>query len=246
MQIHALKYGDLMGSPDTKDILLAAGPGSDASHQEWLAMAEAKLALGWSGQATSVLLLEPDHPKGFPAWLDPSFISPDPATHGPAAVDRAVQALADADLEPADIRTVLVTHDHGDHVDARVLELLPNATVFAPEGSSVPGAVPFDADHLAGRVTHLDTPGHWGPHSSYVVDLPGLDVSICLAGDLAMSHAHLLSLDHPLAFADHDAGRDSLRRVFAELDARPARLKMIMPGHDRPIFVTERLRELVG
>jgi glyoxylase-like metal-dependent hydrolase (beta-lactamase superfamily II) len=245
MHLHALKYGDLMGSPDTKDILLDAGPGTDAAHQQWLAMADAKLAMGWSGQATSVLLLDPDHPTGFPAWLDPSFISPDPSTHGEVAVDRAVAALADAGLTPADIRTVLVTHDHGDHVDPRVLDLLPEARVFAPEGSSVPRARPFDPDHLDGLVTHLDTPGHWGPHSSYVIDLPDLDVSLCLAGDLAMSHAHLLSLDHPLAFADHAAGRASLMRVFAELDARSTRLKMLLPGHDRPIFVSTRLRELV-
>ena len=246
MHLHTLKYGDLLGSPDTKDLLLAAGTGTDAAHQQWLAMTHAKLALGWSGQATSALLLAPDHPRGFPAWLDPSFISPDPASHGQIAVDRALQSLSDAGLAPDDIRTVLITHDHSDHVDPRVLDLLLNATVFAPAGSSIPHALPLDPDHLDGLVTHLDTPGHWGPHSSYVIDLPDLDVSLCLAGDLAMSHAHLLSLDHPLAFADHDAGKASLTRVFAELDARPTRLKMLLPGHDRPIFVTRRLRDLVG
>ena len=246
MQLHVIKYGDLMGSPDTKDILLEAGPGTDDAHEQWLAMAEAKLALGWSGQATSALLLAPDHPRGFPAWLDPSFISPDPATHGQVAVDRALGALADAGLATGDIRTVLVTHDHGDHVDARVLALLPNATVFAPVGSSVPGALPFESRHLDGLVTCLDTPGHWGPHSSYVIDLPHRDLSLCLAGDLAMSHAHLLSLDHPLSFADHGAGKASLSRVFAELDSRPTHLKMLLPGHDRAIFVTNRLREMVG
>jgi len=246
MELLALKYGDLMGSPDTKDLLLDQGPGSEAAHQVWLAVAGIKLAFGWSGQATSVALVEPGVPEGFPAWIDPSFISPDPATHGDASVDAAIEGLRRVGIEPRAVRTVLVTHDHGDHVDSRVLERLPDAVVMAPEGALVPGAVGFDAARLGDRVTRLDTPGHWGAHASYLVDLPQHDLSICIAGDLVMSHAHVLASDHPLAFADHAAARASLGRVIAALDARPTRFKMILPGHDRPFFVTQRVRDLVG
>ena len=246
MELRALKYGDLMGSPDTKDLLLAEGPGSEAAHQVWLAVADIKLAFGWSGQGTSVVLVEPDVADGFPAWIDPSFVSPDPATHGEASVDAAFDALRRVGVEPGDVRTVLVTHDHGDHVDSRVLQRLPDAVVMAPDGAMVPGAVPFDGDRLGGRVECLDTPGHWGPHASYVVDLPQHDLSVCVAGDLVMSHAHLLALDHPLAFGDHDAALASLARVIVALDVRLTRFKMILPGHDRPFFLTSRVRDLVG
>ena len=246
MELRALKYGDLMGSPDIKDLLLAEGPGSEAAHQVWLAVADIKLAFGWSGQGTSVVLVEPDEPDGFPIWVDPSFISPDPSTHGEASVDAAFDALRRVGVEPDEVRTVLVTHDHGDHVDSRVLQRLPGAVVMAPDGAMVSGCVLFDGERLGGRITCIDTPGHWGPHSSYLVDLPQHDLSICIAGDLVMSHAHLLTLDHPLAFADHEAGRSSIAHVIAALDERPTRYKMILPGHDRPFLVTSTIRDLVG
>lgn len=245
MELRALKYGDLMGSPDIKDLLLAAGPGSEVAHDTWAAAARIKWAFGWTGHATSVLLLDPSRPDAFPAWVDPSWITPDPATHGEAAVDTALEALAGAGHAPEDVRTVLVTHDHMDHVDPRVLGRLPNAVVHAPDGAIVPGATAFDPERLDGLVAALDTPGHWGPHVSYVVDLEGYDATLCLAGDLIMSHAHLLALDHPLSCADHDATRRSLRAVLAEMDARPTRFKLLLPGHDRPVFVTKRVRGIV-
>jgi len=246
MELLPLQVGDLMGSPDVKDLLLDAGPGTEAAHAVWEDVAAIKLALGWSGRATSVLLLEPGRSQGFPAWVDPSWVTPDPSTHGPASVDAALGALADAGVRPDEVRTVLVTHDHPDHVDTRVLGHLPNAVVHAPASPILPDAVPFDAQRLGGLVTAVDTPGHWGPPASYVVDLPQHDLSVCLAGDLVMSHAHLLAMDHPLAFADHDAARASLRRVIEGLDGRGKRYQVIWPGHDRPIFVTRRIRELLA
>jgi glyoxylase-like metal-dependent hydrolase (beta-lactamase superfamily II) len=245
MELLPLQVGDLMGSPDVKDLLLDAGPGTDAAHAVWEDLSAIKLAFGWSGRATSLVLLEPDCPEGFPAWVDPSWVTPDPSTHGPASVDAALTALTDAGVALDAIRTVLVTHDHPDHVDTRVLRHLPNAVVHAPDSPILPDAVPFDADRLGHHVTAIDTPGHWGPHTSYRVDLPQQDLSVCLAGDLIMSHAHLLAMDHPLAFADHDAARGSLRRVIEALDASGRRYQAIWPGHDRPIFLTERIRGLM-
>jgi len=108
----------------------------------------------------------------------------------------------------------------------------------------VPRTTPFDGERLGGGVAALDTPGHWGPHASYVIDLDGFDATVCLAGDLVMSHAHLLALDHPLSCADHAATRRSLRAVLTEMDARQSRFQLLLPGHDRPVFVTERVREM--
>ncbi len=242
MELLALKYGDLMGSPDTKDILAAAGPGSERAHQAWVEMAELKLAFGWTGQATSLLLVEPGHPEAFPALVDPSWVSPDPATHGPGAVDRLLARVRELGVAPADIRTVLLTHEHIDHWDPRLLAHLPAAVVYGP-GDREPA---FDPRRFGGLITTVDTPGHGGPHAGYLVDLPRRDLTLAIAGDLVMSHAHALDLDHALAFTDAAAGRASLASVIEALDRRPRRWAMIVPGHDRPFLVTDGLRERVG
>ncbi len=239
MEVRALKYGDLMGSPDIKDVLAAAGPGSERAHAAWEAMAALKLAFGWSGQATCLLLVEPLHPEAFPALVDPSWVSPDPATHGPEAVERVLARIAELGVVPTAIRTVLLTHEHMDHWDPRLAERLPGASVVRPGEA-------LDPAHSGGLIEALDTPGHGGPHTSYLLDLPDRDLSLAIAGDLVMSHAHALDLDHPLAFSDADAGRASLARVVEALDARPGRWSMIAPGHDRPFLVTDGLRRRVG
>ncbi len=245
MELRVLKYGDLMGSPDIKDLLEDAGPGSPAAQELWGTLSGIKYALGWSGHATSALLLEPGLPDAFPAWVDPSFVTPNPQSMGEHSIERALDSLRAAGAKPADIRTVLLTHEHMDHADPRLLELMPEAVVHGPGPGTIAGQTPFDGERLGGRVIAVDTPGHWGPHASYVVDLPELDVSVALAGDIVMSHAHVLALDHPLAFSDHGEALDSLRRLVAALDDRPTPLSMILPGHDRPFFVTRRLRELI-
>lgn len=59
-----------------------------------------------------------------------------------------------------------------------------------------------------------------------------------------MSHAHVLTLDHPLAFTDHAEGCRSLARVVHAPDRRALPHMLIVPGHGRPFFVTARLWQL--
>jgi glyoxylase-like metal-dependent hydrolase (beta-lactamase superfamily II) len=83
----------------------------------------------------------------------------------------------------------------------------------------------------------LNTPGHGPPHCSYIFDAPQWNLAIAAAGDLVMSHAHYLSMDKPLAFADPETGRASVSALLDALSARNLKYRMIIPGHDMPFFV---------
>jgi glyoxylase-like metal-dependent hydrolase (beta-lactamase superfamily II) len=229
MELVILKHGDLMGSPDCKELLRRAGAGTPAAHAVWEELFAIKTALGLGGRSTSALLLEPALPDAFPAVVDLSYVTPGGSIDDP--IEAALSRLREQGLGPGGVRSALVTHQHADHCDARLLARLPAAVAYGP------GLAPFDAAHFGGLVEALDTPGHGGPHVSYVVDLPRLDAAVCLAGDLVMSHAHFLSLDHPLAFADHAAGRASVERVTAALRGRGRRHDLIVPGHGPPFFL---------
>jgi glyoxylase-like metal-dependent hydrolase (beta-lactamase superfamily II) len=229
MEIVILKHGDLAGSPDCKELLRRAGAGTPAAHAVWDEIFAIKTALGLDGRSTSALLLEPALPDAFPAVVDLSYVTPAGVPGDP--VEAALSRLRELGLEPGDVRSALVTHQHADHCDPRLLARLSGAIAFGP------GLAPFDAARFGGLVEALDTPGHGGQHTSYVVDLQRLDAAACLAGDLVMSHAHFLSLDHPLAFADHAAGRASVERVGAALRRRGRRFDLIVPGHGTPFFL---------
>jgi glyoxylase-like metal-dependent hydrolase (beta-lactamase superfamily II) len=238
MELRALKHGDLMGSPDTKIMLHRTGAGSQAASALWQDIARLKIAHGWTGRATSVLLLDSEEPELFPAVVDLSYISPDPSG-ADTALDEALSALVAEGISPAEVMTVLFTHCHADHFDERLLEHMPHAQIYGPAGSGIPGALPLLPERFGTSVRSLNTPGHGTPHASYIVivELADQDLTMCIAGDVIMSHAHFLCLDHPLSFADNEAGRRSVEAIIANLSAARTTYTMILPGHDRPFFV---------
>ena len=132
-----------------------------------------------------------------------------------------------------------MTHPHPDHFDHRLLEHLPGADLFGPGELGSSSGHTFDPDRFGGLVECLDTPGHGTPHVSYIVDLPQLDLAVGIAGDLIMSHAHYLCPDHPLSYADHDAGKRSVATLEEALRSRGAKYQTIFPGHGVPFFVTQ-------
>lgn len=238
MELIIAKYGNLMGSPDLKQMMHELGPASRAADKLWDDLAAIKYKLGLNGQSTSAALLEPDCPALFPALVDFSWICADPASSGEQSLRYALDGVTNARLRFDEVRSVLITHPHPDHHDPRILEHLPNARVLAHPYSGIPGAAPLDPAAMPPSFMAIDTPGHGTPHCSYIADLRRYDLSVCIAGDLIMSHAHFLSLDKPLSFTDAEAGRRSVRDVMDALASRPTKYKLILPGHDIPFFVS--------
>lgn len=237
MEIEILKLGNLLGSPDCKELLRRAGPGTDAAHAVWLDIFRIKSAFGQNGQCTSLLLLEPACPETFPAVVDLSYVGHDAAAHGRVATEAALASLAAHGVRPEEVRSILVTHPHPDHVDPLLPSALAGAVLVAPPEFHLAGSRPFMPRRFGGLVECLTTPGHGSPHVSFVLDLPDLDLSVGIAGDLIMSHAHYLSLDHPLSFTDHVAGKLSVGKLEAALLERGRSFQMVIPGHGQPFFV---------
>lgn len=237
MEIKVLKYGNLMGSPDVKSMMHDLEPDMAAADALWDDTYALKIAFGLDGRSTSALLIEQDCPELFPAVVDCSYLCADPSSYGENSVRAAIDAIRNAGVEPEDVKTYFVTHPHGDHLDPRVLQQLPNAKLVADAGADIPAATPLEPGACPEGFSSLPTPGHGVPHCSFIVDLPQSNLSVCIAGDLIMSHAHYLSLKHPKSLMDHNAGTASVRSVMDALAARPTKYKMILPGHDIPFFV---------
>lgn len=235
MELRLLKAGNLMGSPDAKAMQLRAGPGSQEAHALWLDIARIKTAFGYDGGCTSLLLDEPDLPAAFPALVDPSWITP--AVGVEDALERALTTIRAAGHEPDAVRSVLVTHAHPDHFDPRLLDHLPRATAYAHPDAPIAGCRPFEPGLFGGRVEALSTPGHGGPHTSYLFELDAYRLAACAAGDLVMSHAHYLDRRHPLAFSEPERGLESIERVRRALAVRGRAYSLVFPGHGLPFFL---------
>ncbi len=129
-------------------------------------------------------------------WVELGFVSAyvlargreaavvDTGTPGSGAA--VVEALAALGLQPADVRHIVLTHDHGDHVGglAELEVMMTNATVSAGPGDvdDVATALPLqevgDGDEVFGMAV-VHTPGHT-PGSISVVDA---DTGLLVAGD---------------------------------------------------------------
>ena len=86
----------------------------------------------------------------------------DSATY-PSDVDGYIMpALSELGISPSEIEYIALTHRHGDHAGGsrRLLELLPNAKLFAHPEENISGALPlYGGDRLGGFLAvHL--PGH--------------------------------------------------------------------------------------
>lgn len=167
-------------------------------------------------------------------------------------------ALAQHDVDAADIDIVILTHLHYDHAGGLVQ--IPNARVIVQAADWVAGAddeiaaanafvaddynlghdrVLIDGDHDVfgdGRVTCLSTPGHTPGHQSVQVRLAEETVVLC--GDCAYFERTLAG--GPLPGFGHDLAQhaDSLARLNG-LGRAGARL---IPGHDADVFARLPMR----
>ena len=106
----------------------------------------------------------------------------DAATYPSDADKYVLPALSQIGFSPADVRALLLSHDHGDHAGgaARLLECLPNAVLRAPFAWDSPRFAPLcDGDRPLGRLLALHLAGHT-PHSFGFLDLP---TKTLLSGD---------------------------------------------------------------
>jgi len=241
VELRILKHGNLMGTPDAKEMLLRAGPGSDPAHQLWEEIAEIKTSFGYSGQCTSALIIDEERPEAFPALFDPSYLTVACDYMSTESIDRALEAISAAGFPPAEIKSVLVSHFHPDHFDPRLLDNLHNAVAYSHAEAYIPGCQPLDQKKFGDSIVALNTPGHGGPHTSYLLKLPKYDLAVCLAGDLVMSHAHYLAREHPLSFTDPKEGLASIATVWQELKQMKCKHALVFPGHGLPFFALEDL-----
>jgi N-acyl homoserine lactone hydrolase len=189
--------------------------------------------LGWS---TTVLL----HTKDGYALFD---------TGGACDRPGILNALTHRGLTPADIRTVVLSHLHFDHIanvecfpkaelvlhetelayfdeykaDDRAIPLFQvEGLLRSPQLSLVSG----ELDVLPG-IRMIRTPGHTGGHASLVLCVDGK--CIVLAQDAVKHRGEIETLNSAGAF-DNISARESIRRIAAMAD-------IVVPGHDASLTI---------
>ncbi|GAA4134145.1 MBL fold metallo-hydrolase [Aminobacter aganoensis] len=190
--------------------------------------------LGWS---TTVLL----HTRDGHALFD---------TGGAGDRPGVLDALARRGLTPTDIRTVVLSHLHFDHV-ANV-ECFPKAEVvlhetelaYFDEHKADDRAIPLfqvegllrspqlslvsgELDVLPG-IRMIRTPGHTGGHASLVLSIEGK--CVVLAQD-AIKHRGEIETQTSVGAFDAAAAKASIQRIAGMAD-------VVVPGHDAPLHVS--------
>lgn len=187
----------------------------------------------------------PDAVHGMIAWpntvlltgAEPIIVDPGYMTQG----DMLVGALAARALTPQDIRTVVMTHLHSDHLSALpqlgAVDLhVHRAELDAPHARRQQGlldavtvhALSGDSGEIRPGIRWIHTPGHSPGHIAVVVDCD--DGRVVIAGDtLGPDPGWFERMDLPDAFPDRDAHLAAFRRIR---DQEPT---TVIPGHNPPV-----------
>jgi glyoxylase-like metal-dependent hydrolase (beta-lactamase superfamily II) len=184
--------------------------------------------------------------KFMPRWKPMDFVPPS-------------DALRQIGIEATDVRDIILTHIHWDHVDG--VDLFPRANVWMQRaefdyyvdsagGVRHRGADPDDAASLArlkngGRMTLIDGDGQevlpgvrvytGGKHTyaSQYIAVPTRSGTVVLASDNAYVYENLerrLAISQTL---DADANLRAMDRMFTIAATR----RLVIPGHDAQVFV---------
>jgi N-acyl homoserine lactone hydrolase len=187
----------------------------------------------------------PDGVHGMIAWPntvlvtgdEPIIVDPGYQTQG----DMLVGALATRGLTPDDVRTVVMTHLHPDHISAvpqlGPIELHVHAEELGtPYGRRQRGWLDDATVHvLAGEhgvirpgISWIHTPGHSPGHIAVVVETDA--GRVVMAGDTMGPEPRWFAARNPPAALDHREQHIAAYDQIAALD--PA---LIIPGHYQPI-----------
>lgn len=191
----------------------------------------------------------PDAVHGMIAWPNtvlltgPENVVVDPGymTQG----DMLAGALAARGLSPGDVRTVLATHLHSDHVSALpqlgAVDLhVHEVELGTPHAHAVRGALDRATVHpLAGAsgevlpgVRWILTPGHTDGHVAYLVDAD--EGTVAIAGDTPGPDPEWFArMDLPEGFPRREEHLTAFRAIRA---AAPRRM---IPGHNPPVDLSE-------
>lgn len=132
-------------------------------------------------------------------------------------------ALKELGLKPSEIDIVVNTHLHPDHcgcneifnakIYAHPLEILRTGANYLP-----------CPQRISERVRIIETPGHIDGHISVVFD------HIVVAGDAIPTRDNYLKMVIPRFHTNAEKAKESMQRI---IDLA----KIIIPGHDQPIYV---------
>jgi glyoxylase-like metal-dependent hydrolase (beta-lactamase superfamily II) len=175
------------------------------------------------------------------AGPEPIVVDPGYQTQG----DMLVGALAARSLAPDDIRTVVMTHLHSDHLSALpqlgdVELFVHEAELDTPYARRQQGLLDAVAvNRLTGKegeirpgLGWIHTPGHAPGHIAVIAECH--DELVIVAGDtLGPDPGWFSRMDPPESLPERDAHLDAFRRI-RERDPH-----VVVPGHNPPI----RLRE---
>jgi glyoxylase-like metal-dependent hydrolase (beta-lactamase superfamily II) len=188
----------------------------------------------------------PPDAKGFPSWVN-AFVVELPA--GPVLIDAGngpghllPQSLEAAGLNPDEIKIVLLTHYHGDHVGGLITSdgqaFFKNAVVYAdqreddywtkeqPSDRAKEALAPYKSsgrfksfrpgDEVVPGAVSVSLRGHTPGHAGFLFD--GGDKSLLVWGDIV--HVRLVQFDNPKAYLTFDTNPmeavATREKVFAE------------------------------
>jgi N-acyl homoserine lactone hydrolase len=186
----------------------------------------------------------PDAVHGMIAWPntvllrgpEPVVVDPGYQTQG----DMLVGALAREGLAPGDVRTVLATHLHADHISA-LPQLGPvdlhvhEAELETDHGRRTRGArdaatlrpLSGGGGTVLPGVRWIHTPGHSPGHVAFLVD--GEEGRVAIAGDtLGPDPSWFARMELPEDFPERTAHLAAFRRL------RAAAPDVVIPGHNPP------------
>ncbi|MEW6583700.1 MAG: MBL fold metallo-hydrolase [Actinomycetota bacterium] len=171
---------------------------------------------------------------------EPIVVDPGYQTQG----DMLAGALATRGLAPDDVRTVLMTHMHKDHLSALpqlgpvelVVHELELDTPHAREQRGLLDDVRVtrltgDGGEVRPGIRWVHTPGHTPGHVAYAVDTADTG-RVVVAGDtLGPDPAWFAGMDLPEGFPDRAAHLAAFVRI-RELDP-----DVVVPGHNPPVVL---------